>query len=211
MLNRREHTAEAIAGEGQVRRYAAAHRKQAGPMYDAFLADMRSLRPVGECLEVGAGTGSLTCLMAREHPGLAITAFDSSPPMVDLARKYVRDRGLDGRVRFLCADVNDDREMGRLGTFDLICSAYSLHHWREPRRALSNLWTALKDGGMLYILDLRRVWWLYLVPGNGGFLSSVRASYRPDEIEQIFDALGITRYRIRTSFPGFIQSITAWK
>ena len=59
---------------------------------------------------------------------------------------------------------------------------------------------------MLYILDLRRVWWLYLLPGNGGFISSIRASYRPDEIKDIFTDLGVTKYEIQTR-----PSIIAWK
>ena len=180
-------------------------------MYRTFLKRIGTVKPAGKCLEVGAGTGALSCLLAREHPGITITASDISPHMVDLARKNVRENGLDRAIRCVCADVNNDKEMGPLGTFDLIFSAYSLHHWQDPKRSLSNLWAALGDRGMLYILDLRRVWWLYLLPSNGGFISSIRASYRPDEIKDIFTDLGVTKYEIQTAFPGFIQSIIAWK
>jgi hypothetical protein len=64
---------------------------------------------------------------------------------------------------------------------------------------------------MLYILDLRRVWWLYLMPGNGGFISSVRAAYQPAEIGNMLAESGFTKYEVQTAFPGFIQSIVAWK
>lgn len=211
MLVRREHPEEPVTGRRQVQDYSRSHEKQTRSMYGAFLADLRSLDPRGSTLEVGAGIGILTCLVAQQHPGLAITAFDYSPHMVDLARNYARERGLDGRIDYRCADINDEKEMRRLGTFDLIYSAYSLHHWRAPERAVSNLWNALGDNGTLVILDLRRVWWLYLLPGNGGSLSSIRASYRPGEITDIFKTLGITRYKIKTVFPGIIQSIVAWK
>jgi 2-polyprenyl-3-methyl-5-hydroxy-6-metoxy-1,4-benzoquinol methylase len=211
MLKRKEHENEAITGYGEVKEYAQKHEKQARSMYGTFLKKVRSAKPTGKYLEVGAGIGILTCLLAQEHPEITITACDFSQHMVDLARKYARGRGLEERIRYTCADVNDAEEMGRLGTFDLVYSAYSLHHWRDPERSILNLWNALKDDGMLYIYDLRRVWWLYLLPMRGGFMDSIRASYRPSEIQDIFRSLGITEYGIETAFPGFIQSIIAWK
>jgi 2-polyprenyl-3-methyl-5-hydroxy-6-metoxy-1,4-benzoquinol methylase len=211
MLGRKEHTSEPITGDEEVGQYAQKHEKRPRLMYEALLKKMRAVKPAGKWLEVGAGTGALSCLLAQEHPGITITASDISPHMVDLARKNIRENGLDQRIRYVCADVNDGNEMDQLGTFDLIYSAYSLHHWRDHRRSLGNLWAALNDDGILYILDLERVWWLYLLPGNGGFLSSIRASYRPAEIKELFRNLGITKYEIKTAFPGFIQSIVAWK
>jgi 2-polyprenyl-3-methyl-5-hydroxy-6-metoxy-1,4-benzoquinol methylase len=211
MLARIEHAVEPISGDQTVRQYADRHEKRPRLMYRTFLKSMEGIRPSGKCLEVGAGTGALSCLVAREHPGIAITAADISPHMVDLARRNVRENGLERAVRCVCVDVNSDKEMGRLGTFDLVYSTYSLHHWSDPRRALINLRAALTDGGMLYILDLRRVWWLYLLPGNGGFISSVRASYQPAEIGNMLKESGFTKCEVRTAFPGFIQSIVAWK
>lgn len=211
MFERKEHTDEPIVGEEAVKRYAQEHEKNARSMYGPFLKRLELLDPRGAALEVGAGVGTLTSLVARRHPGLRITAFDYSPHMVDLARASARQNGLDGRIGFACADVHSEKEVRRFGTFDLIYSAYSLHHWRDPRVALNNLWGALKDGGRLCILDLRRVWWLYLLPGSGGFLSSIRASYRPGEIAEILGAAGITDHVIETSFPGFIQTIVARK
>ena len=211
MMNRIEHVSEPVSGNAEVRRYAAKHDRQPRLTYTALLDGIRGVNPTGRCLEVGAGTGALSCLLAREYPGVTITACDISPHMVDLARGNVHKNGLDGTIRCVCADVNNQKEMARLGTFDLVYSAYSLHHWRDPGRALINLWRTLADGGTLHILDLKRVWWLYVLPGNGGFLSSIRASYRPAEIEDIFKALGITSCRIETAFPGIIQSIVARK
>jgi 2-polyprenyl-3-methyl-5-hydroxy-6-metoxy-1,4-benzoquinol methylase len=172
---------------------------------------MRVLRPRGKCLEVGAGPGILACLLAKEHPGIDITAFDFSPAMVDLAREYISRKGLETRIHYVCGDVNSQKEMEQLGTFDLIYSSFSLHHWRDPEKSIRNLWSGLKDSGVLYIYDLKRVWWLYLLPIKGGFIDSIRASFRPGEIAAIFEKLDITDYEVETTFPFFIQSIIARK
>ena len=211
MLERKEHIDEPILGVERVVEYARKHEKTDELRFRAFLKKMRALGPKGRCLEAGAGIGTLACLFAREHPRVEVTAFDVSPDMVKLAREYIRDKGLADRIRYFRGDVNDGEEMKRLGKFDLVYSSFSLHHWRDPERSIKNLWNTLKDDGILYIYDLRRVWWLYLLPGNGGFISSIRASYRPREIAEILNNVGIKRYRIEASFPYFIQSIIAWK
>jgi ubiquinone/menaquinone biosynthesis C-methylase UbiE len=101
--------------------------------------------------------------------------------------------------------------MQELGTFDLVYSTFSMHHWEAPERSLHNLWRVLKKGGVLYIQDLKRVWWLYHLPIKGGFAESIRASFTPKEIRQILKRLGPQEYKIKTTFPFFAQSIIAWK
>ena len=58
--------------------------------------------------------------------------------------------------------------------------------------------------GVLFIHDLRRVWWLYYLLHNSGFIDSIRAAYMPDEIETIFRKPGINRYEIKRPFPYFM-------
>ena len=107
---------------------------RAGPglMYRTFLKRIETVKPAGKCLEVGAGTGALSCLLAQDHPGITITASDISPHMVDLARKNVRENGLDRAIRCICADVNNDKEMGPLGTFDPDIFGLFAPHSRDP-------------------------------------------------------------------------------
>ena len=65
---------------------------------------------------------------------------------------------------------------------------------------------ALADGGMLYIYDLRRAWWLYWVPIHSGFWDSIRAAYVAQEVRQMLQELGIEWYEIKNVFP-FMQAI----
>ena len=101
--------------------------------------------------------------------------------------------------------------MEGLGKFDLVYSTFSLHHWKDPGISISNLWNAVKDNGILYTHDFKRVWWLCFLPLKGGEIGSVRASYTPEEIRVVLQELGITNYKIKTLFPFFLQSIIACK
>jgi SAM-dependent methyltransferase len=174
--------------------------------YRGFLKHLGTLDVGGRYLEVGSGPGVLTVAVARENPDARITGVELSPDMVAVATEYVERLGLADRIRFLVGDAGDKRAFGSLGQFDLIYSTFSLHHWKYPNQVIQNLMSLLADGGMLYIHDLKRAWWLYWVPVRNGFWNSIRASYVPRELHQMLRGLGIERYEIRNVFP-FMQSI----
>ncbi len=188
--------------------YAEGH---AGGQFRAALKDLISLEPTGDLLEVGAGPGSLAVLVAKANPRVLITATDISRHMMEVAREHVERAGLGDRVTCTVMDAADETAVRALGQFDLVYCTFTLHHWEKPVRALSALWSAVKEGGTLYVHDLKRVWWLYYLPGKGGFMSSVRASYTPPELQLILRQAGIEACTMRTPFPYFWQSITARK
>jgi SAM-dependent methyltransferase len=211
MPRRIEPKEEAIAGIDKVREYAEEHKKYARLMYRALLKDVKALNISGHYLEIGVGPGFLAIMIAEDNPGIDITAVDISPDMVNLAKEYIEERKLQDRVRCVIADVNNEKAMEELGKFDLVYSAYSLHHWKDAEKSISNLWNAVRDSGMLYIYDFRRVWWLYHLPLKGGFVDSVRAAYLPNEIGVVLQKSGIDSYKIKTLFPSFLQAMIAWK
>ena len=174
--------------------------------YRGFLKHLKTLDVGGRYLEVGPGPGVLTVAVARENPDVQITGVEMSPDMVSVAREVVERAGLADRIRFLAGDAGDSNAFGSLGQFDLIYSTFSLHHWKDPKRVIQNLMSALADGGVLYIHDLRRAWWLYWVPVRSGFWDSIRAAYVPQELHEMLRGLGIERYEIRNVFP-FMQSV----
>ena len=65
----------------------------------------------------------------------------------------------------------------------------------------------LNTGGLLYIHDLKRVFWLYYIKSESGFFNLIRAAYRPIEIRNMLNKTGIKNYRIKTIFPFFMQSV----
>ena len=188
-----------------VRNYAESAKKSM-MRYKAFLVNLRSLDIKGKYLEVGAGPGVLTVEIARTYPDVEITALELLPDMVTVGREYVAENKLDNRIKFVVGDAEDDKFLHSLGEFDLVYSTYSLHHWSNPDKAVVNLFSAVNKGGMLYIYDLRRVWWLYWIPIKNGFFNSIRASYLQSEIKLLLRDLGLENTEIKTEFP-FMHSI----
>jgi ubiquinone/menaquinone biosynthesis C-methylase UbiE len=178
--------------------------------YRGFLKHLKTLDVGDRYLEIGPGPGVLTVAVARENPDAQITGVEMSPDMVSVAREVVERAGLANRIRFLVGDAGDRDVFRSLGQFDLVYSTFSLHHWRNPQRVIQNLLSVLAGGGMLYIHDLRRAWWLYWVPVRNGFLDSIRAAYVAQELHEMLRGLGIKRYEIRNAFP-FMHSVLIQK
>ena len=211
MPQRIEPKEEAIGGVEEARKYAQAHKKYARLMYRALLKDLKALHISGNYLEIGAGPGFLAAMIADRNPDVTITAVDLSLDMMAVANEYINERKLQDRIHYVAGDAGDQGMMEELGKFDLVYSTFSLHHWEDPETSISNLWNAVKDKGILYIHDFKRVWWLCFLPLKGAEIDSTRASYTPEEIRAILQKLGIVDYRIKTPFPFFLQSVIARK
>jgi SAM-dependent methyltransferase len=211
MPRRIEQKEEAIGGVEEARKYAEAHKKYARLMYRALLKDLQALHISGDYLEMGAGPGFLAIMIAERNPDVSITAVDLSLDMATVANEYINERKLQDRIHYVVGDAGDQDMMAGLGKFDLVYSTFSLHHWKDPETSISNLWNAVKDKGILYIHDFKRVWWLCFWPLKGGEIDSIRASYTPKELRTTLQKLGITDYEIKTVFPFFLQSIIARK
>ena len=206
MLKRIEHQEEAIVSINEVRRYAEAQR-QVKFMYRPLVKELQALHITGNYLEIGAGPGLLATVLAEEDQNLSITAVDLSVQMAAIACEYIRGRQLQDRINYIVGDVNDENIIQGLGKFDLVYSTLSLHHWKEPKKSIRNLWQTVKDNGVLYICDFKRVWWLYFLPGA----NFIRASYNSGEIREILLSSGVSNFKIKTLFPFFMQSIIASK
>ena len=178
--------------------------------YRGFLRDLETLDVGNRYLEIGPGPGILATAIARERPDVQITGVEMSPDMAVVARGVVERADLANRIRFLVGDAGDRNSLASLDQFDLIYSSFSLHPWADPKGVVHKLMSALADGGVLYIYDLRRVWWLYWVPARNGFLNSIRAAYVSRELREMLRDLETERYEIRNVFP-FMQSVVIRK
>jgi SAM-dependent methyltransferase len=126
--------------------------------------------------------------------------------------KYIDGKELTDRVRFVQGSVDDQSAVSNLGKFDLVYSTFSLHHWDDPVKSLKTLYDAVGEGGMLYIHDLKRVWWLYWIPGKSGDLRAIRASYNNAEVKNMLRDAGIPDgYILKTPFPYFWHSLILQK
>ena len=174
--------------------------------FNNFLSSLKKLDIKGRYLEIGSGPGILTQVVATQHPNAEIIANDISSEMIKLAQQDLADN-LKTRIKYKIGDACDINSIKDLGKFDLIYSTFTLHHWDNAELAIKNLYSMLNDDGFLYILDLKRVFWLYYIKSQSGFFKSIRTAYRPDEIKTMLNKMGIKNYKIKTVFPFFMQSI----
>jgi SAM-dependent methyltransferase len=104
------------------------------------LLDQVGVQPGWDCLEVGAGAGSVARTLAERAGAEHVTATDMSTdflaPLADLG------------VRVLRHDVTRDEAPGR---FDLIHTRKVLEHVSERDAALRRMASWLKPGGVLVI------------------------------------------------------------
>lgn len=111
-------------------------------------AAMRPLIPAGRprTVELGAGTGQLSRCLA-EHLG-HVVLLDSSPGMVEVAQRAVRERGWQAHV----ADLGSGEIDG--GPYGLVLSQLALHHIDDVPALLARAHRCLNPGGRLLVADL---------------------------------------------------------
>jgi len=174
-------------------------------VYNLILGEISRLGVTGKFLEIGPGPAVLTTIVAQAIPKAHITAVEISPGMITVAREHVEREGLADRIDLVEGDANDTELLEQLGCFDLVYSTYTLHHWDHPETTIKNLLWAIVPGGILLIHDLKRVWWLYWIPSQEGFITSIKAAYTPAEIRELLIRIGVDRYEIKNGL--FWQSI----
>lgn len=121
---------------------------------DIVRADISRLvdAPVHRILDVGAGTGTGTFGLLRTFPDAHALAVDSSEEMLDRLRSRAERVGLADRLSTLCADL--DGALPDIEPVDLAWASASLHHLADPDRALTELVTAIRPGGLLTVVEL---------------------------------------------------------
>jgi 2-polyprenyl-3-methyl-5-hydroxy-6-metoxy-1,4-benzoquinol methylase len=199
------HQEEAFTGLEAAKEYAESV-KESTIRYRAFLRNLKALSVQGKYLDIGAGAGNLAAIIAQNNPDVEITALEISADMVTVGEEYIRSMKLEDQIKFKEGDAVNKETIEELGEFDLIYSTYSLHHWENPRKVIDNLMANLSNQGVLFLFDLRRVWWLYWIPINNGFFNSIRAAYVRREIEELLTGIAPECYEIRNEFP-FMHSI----
>lgn len=107
----------------------------------------------GRVLEICAGTGYLSRIVAHTHPDMEFQALDISPEMLAVGRRRAAKKGIE-RITFVRGDAGelpfeDDH-------FDLLLAAYGLHELPTEVRDRSAREAArvLHPGGHLMAVDI---------------------------------------------------------
>ncbi|HET6909245.1 MAG TPA: class I SAM-dependent methyltransferase [Mycobacteriales bacterium] len=118
---------------------------------DRVVADLPS---GGHLLDVGSGPGRLLVTLARRRPDAQLAGIDPSESMVQRARERIGAAGIADRVDVTVAP--SEALPFANGTFDVIVSSLSAHHWDNIPQGVSEQARVLRPGGHLWVFDLRR-------------------------------------------------------
>jgi ubiquinone/menaquinone biosynthesis C-methylase UbiE len=115
----------------------------------AQLVAHAGLAGVEQVLDAGSGAGHTALAFA---PYVAhVVSVDLAESMLSQGRLQAQERGLSN-VEFRQADV--EALPFANGSFDLVVSRYSAHHWAHPLRALAEFQRLLRPGGCLLLSDI---------------------------------------------------------
>jgi SAM-dependent methyltransferase len=155
--------------------YDALGRLLLGQLYRRIAADVAAVAPEGaRVLEVGCGPGHLSVQLAGQHR-LQVTGLDLDPAMIARAQANTDRTANRGRRRpsFLVGDVATLAFPD--GSFDLVVSTLSMHHWADPAAGLTEIGRVLRPGARALIWDLR--------PGVRPHLFGPRHADLPDPVQ----------------------------
>jgi ubiquinone/menaquinone biosynthesis C-methylase UbiE len=206
-----EHQSEYFSDPVKIKEYADYVERSSNSRFLAFISKLKKLEIPGSYLEVGSGSGKLARLLVTELPDIKITCLDASDELNKIASDLTRKANLDKNISYINGDIANPGFLEGLGKFNVIYSTFSLHHWQDPVTTFRHMNGLLNDTGIIVILDLKRVWWLYRISSQSGFFKSIRASYTINETRNILRKAEIRKFEIRTIFPFFMQMITIWK
>jgi ubiquinone/menaquinone biosynthesis C-methylase UbiE len=143
---------------GMVNRPERYERMTSGPfrrVHARVVADVAAagLGSGARVLDVGTGPGGVPLAIARARPLLRIDGLDLSAEMIAYARRATANAGLDDRLAFTVGDVAELPYPN--GTFDLVVSLMSQHHWDDVRAGVREIRRVLQPGGQAWIYDAR--------------------------------------------------------
>lgn len=108
-----------------------------------------------ECiLDIGTGPGHLLPAMREALPSAKLVGVDISPSMIRQAQRNMEKSGGLRHIELQVASANALPFAD--GAFDRVVSTGSLHHWKDPVQALTEVYRVLKEGGYALLYDLVR-------------------------------------------------------
>lgn len=113
------------------------------------------IEPGSAVADVGAGTGLFIPLLANQTTAEGrVVAIEISPKFVE----YIQQRAADLNIEHVDSRLCTERSIGLpVGSVDLVFTSDTYHHFTYPAETLASIFSALRPGGQLYVLDFERI------------------------------------------------------
>ena len=130
------------------------NRRRFIPCFDDFYQGTTdfiaaNIREPKRILDLGAGTGLLTCYWHQRYPNAAYVLVDVADEMLKIAHKRF------GAARNISYEVRNYQSSLPEGPFDVVLSALSIHHLEDGDKAqlFARIWEQLSPGGVFINYD----------------------------------------------------------
>jgi len=122
--------------------------------YREAIIALLDLRPGESVADIGAGTGFFAEIMARRvgREGTAY-AVDITPKFVEHIAALAKRKSLHNLEPILCDAKSTGLEPNSV---DLVFTCDTYHHFEYPQDTLASIHAALRPGGRLWIIDMKR-------------------------------------------------------
>lgn len=106
---------------------------------------------VGELLDVGSGPATYPIALCKKYVGLRATIFDL-PATLKITRRFIRESGLENRIRLIAGDYRSDPIPG---SYDAVLLSNIIHgeNFASNETLLRNLADHLAPAGLMIIKD----------------------------------------------------------
>lgn len=124
-------------------------------LWKRFALERTGLRPGQRALDVAAGSGDLAAGMAKQvGPNGQVLVTDINAAMLSRGRERLEDAGVAGNVDFLIADGESLPFAPR--SFHCLTVGFGLRNMTNQDAALASMFSVLKPGGRLLVLEFSK-------------------------------------------------------
>ncbi|MEM0139625.1 MAG: class I SAM-dependent methyltransferase, partial [Ferroplasma sp.] len=134
-------------------------------MYNFALDNMENLHPES-ILDIGAGPGRLSVMVAKKFPSASLFAIDPSLFMVKTEAKNFGKYGIKG-----ISSQGSSRDIPFKNSFDLIFTSLSFHHWADREKNIQYILSKLNKNGTFMIIEYMEEYYKSTAPQKKHSLS----------------------------------------